>query len=72
MTRANTIASLRAARRTLYGISIASFLLILWSTPESKNESAESSENRSQNKGKSVAFLVPNKEPKIQKEYSKK
>lgn len=71
MTRANTIARLRMARRALYSVAVASFLLIFLSTPEGENESAASSENERQNRGKTIAYLPPNKELKINKANSK-
>jgi hypothetical protein len=72
MTRAKTIARLRIARHALYSIAAASFLFILLGAHKGENESAASSENERHNRTKTVAFLPPNKELKIDKASGKK
>lgn len=67
MTRANTIARIRAIRSAVSALAFVCLLLALSQSIEHQYEHAKSNDNKLKNLSQTIAFLPPNKEVKIVK-----
>lgn len=67
MSRANTIARIRTVRRAISALALALFFVAVSHTAEPARAEANQDEHKRQTSAKTIAFLPPNKEVKIEK-----